>query len=280
MDIIVVIAFVCTQMLFNFVRVWAFNYNGNDEVIRRPLVMLIGPCNVKSKRGTLFVDQQVDLAAPFASIGRVFARFFASQRRWARLTVNRLPLPANFSLGLIVQHHLTQHIPKDTLFSPSLETLVNHTAGHTKPVLVNRFPLTACPQHIPNAIQRGSIISAGPSWANLLWLRWKELLDRFPQFIRYLEVVDIFRLCASIVARRLLVGIGFSSTPFSTRSVFLQSYANLRIGSKVFDHDKPTQWIKLEMHREAKERARKAGRFFFGLRTRDPSLALPQAELG
>ena len=79
MDILIIVAFVSAQMLFDLLRVGALNDERYDEVIRRPLVMFVGTRDVKQKSEALFIDQKMYFAASFASVGWVFARFFATQ---------------------------------------------------------------------------------------------------------------------------------------------------------------------------------------------------------
>ena len=58
--IIIVIALVGTEMLFDFLRVWALKGQVFNQVISRPLVMLIGSSHLQSQWGTLLIDQNVD----------------------------------------------------------------------------------------------------------------------------------------------------------------------------------------------------------------------------
>lgn len=201
MNIVVIVAFVSTQMLLDLLRIRPFNHDGDDEVVRRPLVMLVGCADVNREWGTMLVNQQVDLATTFAPVGRVPARFSASKRCWTRFAVNRLPCPANRLLAGIEQGHLDHHGFKDAQLSPGLEPFMQGAATHSEPVPMNSLPLTARPQHIPDAIQDAAVIGARSPWlTGFSWL-WQQFLDLLPQRIRHLEVVYVFRLCVSILAQ-------------------------------------------------------------------------------
>ncbi len=201
MDVVVIVAFVGAQMLLDLLRVGPFNHNRDDEIIRRPLVMLVGCGDVDREWGTLLVNQQVDFAAAFAPICWISACFYASQRRWTRFAVNRLPRPANRLSAGIEHSHLRHKGLKDPPLAPSLEPFVQSTAAHPEPFPVNGLPLTACPHDIPDTIQDRPIIGTRSPWPTTVSQFWQQLLDLLPQRIWHLEVVYIFRLCVSILAQ-------------------------------------------------------------------------------
>ena len=117
------------------------------------------------------------------------------------LSIDRLPFPANLTFCLVVQKHFSHHVGKDVILLPSLKTFMNHTTGDSKPVLVNRFPLAASPQYIPDPIQSGSVISPRTPWLSSLRRGWQMRSDCFPQLVRHFEVIDIFRFCGMILAQ-------------------------------------------------------------------------------
>jgi len=201
MDVIVVVAFVGTQVLLDLLRVGPLNHNRDDEVIRRPLVMLIGCGNVDREGSTMLVNQQVNFAAALASIGRIAACLYASQRCWTRFAIYRLPCPANRLSTGIEYSHLRHYGLKDAPLAPGLEPFVQRTAAHPKPVPVDGLPLTACPHDIPDAIQDRPVVGTRSPWSTRVSQFWQQSLDLIPQRIRCLEVVHIFRLCVSILAQ-------------------------------------------------------------------------------
>ncbi len=79
MNIFVIVAFVCTKMLFT---VMSFDYNVNNQIIGRPFIMFIRTCNKNCQGCAAFIHQKMDFTAGFASIGRILACFGATQ--WSR----------------------------------------------------------------------------------------------------------------------------------------------------------------------------------------------------
>jgi hypothetical protein len=79
MDIFIIITLVSAEVLLDLFRIRTINHDRNDQVISRPLVMFIGSSNVQGQRGSVFIDQQMNLAALFASICGISARFFTTQ---------------------------------------------------------------------------------------------------------------------------------------------------------------------------------------------------------
>ena len=103
------------------------------------------------------------------------------------------------SFACIVAHHGAQDLIPDALFLPGLETIMNDTARNAKPVSVDGLPLTSCPQNVPDAGQYGSIVCPWASWTTLLGWFGKMLLDPAPESTWHSKVVDILRLCDTIL---------------------------------------------------------------------------------
>jgi hypothetical protein len=210
-DIIVIVAFVRTQMLLNFFRVRSLDYNREDEVVGRPFVMLVGGCQMDCQRRAKFIYQNVDFGSTLASVGRILACFFTTKWGRARLAINRLPFPANSLYLSIIQHHLGQRRLKNAQFPPQLETVVEGGATYTKPTSLNRFPLASRPHDVPDAVQHCSIIGWRAAWQTRSFAYWKQMLNPVPQFIRHFKVVHVFRFCVTILVQdvfSLEVGFG------------------------------------------------------------------------
>ena len=199
MDIIKVIALVSTEMLFDFMRVWALKGQVFNQVISRPLVMLIGSSHLQSQWGTLLIDQNVDFGATFATVGRVLAGLGATKGSRADATIDRLPLPTNSKPLGIELDHLDQDGVEQACLLPSLKTVMDDAAADPKPGSMDSFPLTASPEHIPDAIQSCSVTSPGPSGDRFLRRSRKMGFDELPQFFRHLKVTDIFWLFNGIL---------------------------------------------------------------------------------
>jgi len=201
MHIFIIIALVSAKVLLDLFGIRAINHDRNDQIIGRPLVVFIGSSHVQSQRCAVFIDQQMNLTALFASICGISARFFTTQGRRAGSAVNGLPFPANLPFRLIIQDHCSHHVGKDAPLLPGLKAFMDHTTGDSKPVLVNRFPLAASPQHIPNPMQSRSVLSPRTARSSSFRSGWQKLSDRFPQFVGHFEVIDIFRFCGIILAQ-------------------------------------------------------------------------------
>ena len=101
-------------------------------------------------------------------------------------------------LSTIEADHRAPDLCPDALFLPGLETFMNDTTRNAKPVSVDRLPLAACPQNVPDAVQHGAIVYPRTSRTSFLGLFGKMLLHSAPQAARHSEVVDILGLCDTI----------------------------------------------------------------------------------
>ena len=223
MDIIIVVAFVGTEMLLNVLRVWALDHNGKDEVIGRPFVMLVGASDMNGEWCSELVNQNMDFCPKFASICGVLACFLPTQRCRTRLAINRLPFPANTLLLGIEQDHLFQNGFKDTLFTPGLELGMQHTAADAKPTPMDCLPLATRPHHIPDAVEDRPVVRRwSPSTSRIASL-WYQMLHALPQLIGYLEIIYILRFCVSILAQDVLsLKDWFRSLLFNEIRLFVQ----------------------------------------------------------
>jgi hypothetical protein len=66
---------------------------------------------------------------------------------------------------------------------------------------MNRLPLAASPQDIPDSIQRGSILGSRTARSSSLRRSWQKPANRFPKLVGHFEVIDIFRFCGIILAQ-------------------------------------------------------------------------------
>ena len=107
MHILVVIAFVRTKVLF---AVRPLGDNVNDQIIDRPFVMFVGTSDKYGQGSSPFIHQEMNFAARFGSIGRIFACFRAAQGRRAHHAIDRLPFPANPTFPGIELDHLLEQL--------------------------------------------------------------------------------------------------------------------------------------------------------------------------
>ena len=196
MDIIEIIPFVQTEMLF-FRR--ARDHNRKDEVIDRPFIMLVSPSKMNCQRCATLVNQDVNLRPAFTAVGGIVSCGLSAQRSRDRFAVDSLPFPANPALPIVEANHRLQHLVPNTLLLPGLEALMQDTAGNAEPIAVDRFPLAACPQNVPEAVDDSPIVGTRTPWPSFFARFGQMLFDSTPQGTWDSEIVDIFRLLFILV---------------------------------------------------------------------------------
>ena len=197
MNIRVVITTIRTQMLFTG-RAW--HNDRKDQIIRRPLVVLVRGGDLHRQRRALRIDEDVDFAPPFGPICWILACVCPSQWRGTRLTVDRLPLPGNAPFASIETHQCREELLPDALRLPCLETLVQDTTGDSEPVAMHGFPLTACPQNVPDAIHHGAIVGSWSPRPPLFGGLRQMLLHTAPQGTWDAKVIHVCRFCARLLS--------------------------------------------------------------------------------
>ena len=191
MDVVVIIAFVQTEMLF-FRR--AGDHNRKDQVIDRPFVMLVSTGKMNRQRSAALINQDMNLGPTFTAVGGITSSSLSAQRSRHRFTVDSLPFPANPPLPIVKANQRLQDLVPDALLLPCLEPFMQDTAGNAEPIAMDGFPLAACPQNVPEAIDDGPIVSSRPPWPSFLGWFGQMLFDATPQRARDTEIVDIFGL--------------------------------------------------------------------------------------
>ena len=209
MNIWKIIASVCAQMLMGS---GARDNNRDNQVIRRPFVMAVSTSHQDRQGRTPPVYQHMDFAASFAPIHRAFACLSPAQRCWTRFAINRLPLPFDMTLTSIKLHHLSHDRGEQPAALPLLKAVMQGAAAHPKPVFMNRFPLAARPQHIPDTIQHSPVISPLAPWLPILIDLRKQFPNPTPQRTRYPKVINVIRFCSSILVQGVFARLSFSST--------------------------------------------------------------------
>lgn len=189
MNVREIVPFVQAEMLL---ATGAPDHNREDEVIDRPLVMLIGAGDVQGQRSATLVNQEMDLGPALSTIRWIAAGSSSTQGSRDRFAVDCLPLPLDTTLPSIEADQVLQDLVPDTRLLPGLETFMEHTAGNTKPISVYRFPLTSCPEHIPDAIDNSAVVCTRSTGPAPLGSFGKILLDTAPQGAWDMEVIDIF----------------------------------------------------------------------------------------
>ena len=185
--------------------------------------MLIGSRDPNCQRSTALIDQNMDLAAMFGSIGGVIARVAAAQRRWARTTVHRLPLPQDpFSTTVEIQHRAKDLLP-DAFLLPGLKAFVQDAAGDAKPTGMNRLPLAASPQDVPDAIHHGMVRFSGTARTGWSGLFGKVLFRNAPQWARNTEKIHLLRFYGMLFHDVSRFGLVFDNLIYNRIRHFFQA---------------------------------------------------------
>lgn len=195
MHIGIVVAAVCTEML---ALRWSADHHCQDHPDHRAFIMLIRARNTDRQWRAALVHQDMDFAPTFSAIGRILARFLATQRCSTRAAIHRLPLPLHAPRPRIEAHQHLHDLGKATLLLPGLKALMQHATTNAKPVAMDGFPLAAGPQHIPNAIEDGPCIGGRTAWFPLHGRFGQQGLDFAPQRTRDAKIVNGSRFCGSM----------------------------------------------------------------------------------
>ena len=189
MHVRIIIAFIGTQMLVR----GAYQYDGKDQRTRIPFVMLIGAADQDAQGGTTLVDQEMNFAARFPSVSRVFACLSASQGGWYAFAVQTLPSPTNPAFARIETYHPAHDPFPSSFFLPGLKALMQDTTRDPKPIFVDRLPLAARPKHIPDPIDHWTMLHPGATATFLAGLFGQLAFEYAPQFSGDLKIINIFR---------------------------------------------------------------------------------------
>ena len=193
MNIRIVITFIRTQVLFTR---WSRHDDRENQVVGRPLVVLVCSGDMYGQRGASFIHQNMDFTAAFCPIGRILTGLLTPQWRWTRFAVDGLPFPLDVALSCIEAHQRLKHFFPDARPLPGLKPLMQDAAGNVEPVPMDSFPLTVGPQNVPNAVNNIPIIYGRPSRPTLLRWLGQMFLDTTPQWPWDVKVVHSFRFCA------------------------------------------------------------------------------------
>jgi hypothetical protein len=190
-----IIRFVQTQVLL---AGWTSNDNGDNEVSDRPFIMAVGSAQLHGQRCTSLINQDVNLGSLFAAVGGVAPGCLPAQ--WSRnsFAVHRLPFPADVPLTSVEAYHLLQQLVPDASALPALEALVQDTAGDTEPVTMDSFPLTACPEDIPDTIDNSAVVRSRPTPSACRGLLGQVLFETPPQRTWDMKEIDILGLCVTL----------------------------------------------------------------------------------
>jgi hypothetical protein len=140
----------------------------------------------------------MDLTAALGAVGRVLAGGLAAQRGGARAAIDGLPAPLHAARAGIEAHHDPKQVGKEAALLPMLEARMEHAAGNAEPVAVDRLPLTARSQHIPDAVEDGTRIRGWAARATLGGRRRQGTLEAPPDRARDAKVVHGSGFCGSM----------------------------------------------------------------------------------
>jgi hypothetical protein len=185
--------------------------------------MLISSRDPGCQRSPALIDQNMDLAALFGPISGIIACRTAAQWRRTRTAVHRLPLPQDpFATTIEIQHRAKDLLP-DAFLLPGLKAFMQDAAGDAKPTGMNRFPLTASPQDVPDAIHNGMVRFSGSSRAGWSRLFGKVLFRNAPQWARNTEKVHLLWFCGMLFHDVSRFGLVFDNLIYNRIRHFFQA---------------------------------------------------------
>lgn len=94
--------------------------------------------------------------------------------------INGLPLPLDATRARVKTDQDLQNGSEAPLLLPGLKAFMQHATGDAKPITMDRFPLAAGPQYVPNPVEDGAGIGG---WSPTSWLSrnfGQEQLDLAP----------------------------------------------------------------------------------------------------
>lgn len=182
-----IVAFVGTQML---ALTGPGHHHPDDQVRDRPFVMPMGFRELDRQWGPTCIHEQMDLAAALAPVGGIAPRLRPAQRGSAHGAIDGLPRPRDVALAGIDAYQCPQDLLPDALLLPGLKPFMEDTARDAEPGTMDGFPLTAGPEHVPDAVKdltrRHGWAARSTTWA---WCR-EPALDEPPQGARHMKIVN------------------------------------------------------------------------------------------
>jgi len=195
MHICIVVASVSTKMLR---LCWPADHDRQHDAYHGTFVVAVRPRNLHGEWRTPLIDQDMNLTATLGPIRWVLARGFATQRGCTRATIDGLPVPRDALRPRIEPHQDLHDFGKAALLLPGLKAFMQDATGHTEPRAMDRFPLAARPQDMPDAVEHRSRIGGWSSWSALRGRFGQERLDFAPQGTRHAKIVNGSRFCGSM----------------------------------------------------------------------------------
>jgi hypothetical protein len=98
----------------------------------------------------------------------------------------------------IENQHRAKDLLPDARLLPGLKSFMQDDAVDTKPMSMNRLPLTASPQDIPDAVHGRMVRFPGAPRAGKSLLFGKVLFRNAPQWARKTEKVGLPRFCGML----------------------------------------------------------------------------------
>jgi hypothetical protein len=110
------------------------------------------------------------------------------------------------SLGIELDHDLHGLVENASLL-PRLEAFMQGAAAHTEPIMLDGFPLTARPQHIPNAVDHRPMVGWWSPSPSLFGWFGQNLLDFAPQRARHAKESTFFGFGIVLLLKSHLVAV-------------------------------------------------------------------------
>src|SRR6266542_2648033 len=136
----------------------------------------------------------------------------------------RLPPPLDAACPIVKAQQHFHHFGEAPLLLPLLEVVVDGAATDPKPAAMHGFPLTAGPQHVPDAIDNRTGVSWWATRPSARWWFGQQAFDFAPQWARNAKVIDVRRFCARIVHDVAFLTMRISTTIVRRLRHFVHSF--------------------------------------------------------
>jgi hypothetical protein len=180
----VVVAFVQAKVMYSVDQLfWSLYYYLVYRLQCHHLIVSACGCDYNRKRRSTAVTKQAALCPAFTTINRTWPGLITAKRGFRNGSIERLPLPVDAKLYVII---LKQQFPstlKDTGFDPLAVDAVNRRSRGIFPSRES-LPLAASPKNVNHRIKSEAEGSGVASTSPRLFFRPKDRSNKTPQIVR------------------------------------------------------------------------------------------------
>jgi hypothetical protein len=180
----VVVAFVQAQMVYSINQLlWPLNYYFIERLQSHHLVVSVCGCDYNRKRRSTAVTKQAALCSAFTTINRTWPGLITAKWRFCNSSVERLPLPVDAKLSVVIFKQQFPGTLKDPGFDPLAVDAVNRGS---RSIFSTResLPLAVGSKDVNYSIKSKTKGSGVASTSPRLFFRPKNRSNKTPQIVR------------------------------------------------------------------------------------------------